>query len=441
MTKVLRFLPILILSLAGLCLAGYVVALAARGSDLGGLGTPIRQFVLFPEVVGEVLGGQEIRNVPLALIPSDDGYDPERDDVNRLDRDLYALFSLYDEEADVWKAVLENYRTGERPREWTLGRDLFVQNTGRQYSSSRPKHSLLLPDGGLIVNFTRSRNLLRVDARGDAVWANREMLFHHGMNLDHRGRLWVCATPYLEARENPLLNYTFQNADGARRAVRDDHLVAVDTATGRIVEQHSIIGLLAENDLFGMVAGQRNNDDPIHLNDIQPVLTDGPHWRQGDLFFSARDLGAVVQYRPSSGRVVRVLRGPITFQHDVDIVSDHEVSVFDNRYSRSGRPASQADSADYHLRSSEIVVFDLAADSAYVPFREVMNRAALHTPTGGQHRLLGDGSLWLDLDDFGRIVVLDSTGLLFSRTYPARREGYKQLTNWPRIYESLPFAL
>ncbi len=437
MKKTVFVLAATVLLLTVLCLGSYVVVLAAGGSNLGGLGGPIRQFAYFPNLVQEVVGGQEVRNIPLSLIPTDDGYDPESQDVNRLDEDLYGLMAFYAEGEGLWRVVLENYRTGALLKEWKLPRNLYVLNTGRQYMASRPKHSILLPNDDLLVNFTRSKNLMRIDAQSNPVWVNRDMLYHHSMNLDAEGNVWTCGTPYLDDRPDPLLNFDYENADGSVYSFRDDHIVCLDTETGETLRDISIAALLAAHGEFGRLVGHRNNDDPIHLNDVQPILEDGPYWKRGDLLLSMKHLSTVMHYRPATDEIIKFIEGPLIHQHDAAVYSDHEVSVFNNNYSESGNPTASG-KPGVRLASSEILVYDYRSDSTRVVFKEVMNKNGLHTPTAGLHYALAGGKMLIDLDDFGRLVVLDSTGIIFSKTYPAKRAEYKHLTSWPRIYETLP---
>ena len=437
MKKIPFWIALIVLLLSVLCGYSYLVALAAKGKHMRGLGAPLRSFAMFPKTVSSVLSSQEIRGAGPSMISTDDGYDPATQDVNLLKQDLFGLMPFFDGKTKQWEVVLENFRTGERLRIWELPPSLFEQNTDRVYAASRPKHSLVMPDGGLIVNFTRTRNLLRIDAESRPVWANREMFYHHGMNVGPDGHIWVCATPYAEGRKNPLMNYSYRNPSGDTYAFRDDHATKIDRETGEILETHSIAELLRAHDQFGRLIGQRGHADPIHLNDIEPVLEDGPHWLAGDLFLSCRNLSAVIHFRPATNEIVKIIEGPLIRQHDAVILSDHEVSFFNNYNTWAGTSAPGTE-PELVFPSSELTVYDYATDSLRVQFKEVMNQNRLHTPTAGLHYPLTGGRMLLDLDDFGRIVVVDSTDILFSRTYPAPVEGYKHLTSWPRIYQTSP---
>ena len=79
------------------------------------------------------------------------------------------------------------------------------------------------------------------------------------------------------------------------------------------------------------------NHDPIHLNDIEPVLADGPYWKKGDLFLSLRNVSAVMLYRPSTDEIVWIKRGPWIAQHDVDILDDHRIGIYDNAVEERAR--------------------------------------------------------------------------------------------------------
>ena len=46
--------------------------------------------------------------------------------------------------------------------------------------------------------------------------------------------------------------------------------------------------------------------DPTHLNDIQPVLKDGPYFKKGDLFLSLKFLSMVILYRPETNKIIKV---------------------------------------------------------------------------------------------------------------------------------------
>ena len=442
MGKIIKIFSITIIALSVLCVYSYIVVISTNGGSVLGLGPIIKEYATFPNTVKTVIKSKELRDVPASLIPISKN-EPMGTNVmiNELDYDLFGIMSFYNEEDDLWMVILENYRNGQTILEWQLPNDYYHRNTGRNYDASRPKHTLLLPDSSIVVNFSNSKNLLRLDKNSTPQWVNREYLYHHSMNLGPDGNIWICATDYIENQNDPLLNRSFRNVEGNIQSYRDDQIIKIDIATGKIIYQKSISDIFLENDQFGKLFGHAEHWDPIHLNDIEPVLVDGPHWKEGDVFLSLRNTSSIIHYRPSNGKIINTIEGSLLHQHDVVLTTDHEISIFNNRHAALKETSSEAVEPFLEMKSSELTLYDYSTDSMYAHQKNIMNDKNLYTPTAGLHFILDNGDVFLDLDDFGRIVVLRQNDLIFSKIYPSNLEGYKHLTSWPRIYEKLPFKI
>ena len=48
------------------------------------------------------------------------------------------------------------------------------------------------------------------------------------------------------------------------------------------------------------------------------------------MFLSIRNRSVIIHFRPSTNKVLRVINGPFISQHDVDILNDSTISVFNN---------------------------------------------------------------------------------------------------------------
>ena len=94
---------------------------------------------------------------------------------------------------------------------------------------------------------------------------------------------------------------------------------------------NAINEIFAENNLSHLIVTAKETGNPFHLNDIQPVLTDGSFWKKGDLFLSLRNLSMIMLYRPSTNKVLWHQQGPWIYQHDVDIMSENDLSIFISR--------------------------------------------------------------------------------------------------------------
>ena len=51
---------------------------------------------------------------------------------------------------------------------------------------------------------------------------------------------------------------------------------------------------------------------------------------KGDLFLSLRSQNMIILYRLSTNKIISHITGPFSNQHDVDIISDKEISIFNN---------------------------------------------------------------------------------------------------------------
>lgn len=156
--------------------------------------------------------------------------------------------------------------------------------------------------------------------------------------------------------------------------------------------------------LYAMRRSNRN--DPMHMNDVQPVLEDGAVWRRGDLFVSLLSRSVVLLYRPSSDEVVWTASGPWMHQHDVNVVGPHEISVFSNNAARveHGRLAV--------LGTNEVYLYDLASGAARSPWRDALRRHGVRAKTGGRGTVLADGDVFVEETYEGRALRVGADGTL-----------------------------
>ncbi|MEL1227301.1 MAG: arylsulfotransferase family protein, partial [Candidatus Neomarinimicrobiota bacterium] len=112
----------------------------------------------------------------------------------------------------------------------------------------------------------------------------------------------------------------------------DDAIVKLSPES-EILFEKSVSQIFIENNLEYLLFAHGNDyeADPIHLNDIQPVDFDGEFWKKGDVFLSLRSQSMVLLYRPSTNEIIWKGTGPFFNQHDVDIIDNHRISVFNNR--------------------------------------------------------------------------------------------------------------
>lgn len=236
-------------------------------------------------------------------------------------------------------------------------------------------------------------------------------------------------------------NNYFKNPDGKIIGYEDDYLVQIDSETGKMLYHKSIGDILIENSYEGLLLGGQLYD-AIHLNDIQPVLEDGLHWNRGDLFVSIRNRNTILHFRPSTNELLRAISGPFLKQHDVDVISSEEISIFNNnaifahQYTSEGNNDSELRT---DIQSSDVVLYNYPLDSFYYPFRNYFIEENIYTGTEGLSEILSNGDIYVESQNNGKMYISRENETIWSGYFEASKDGYVQTPCWVRIYETLNF--
>ncbi len=261
----------------------------------------------------------------------------------------------------------------------------------RDYGARRymEHHPYALDDGSLVYHGMGSP-LVKIDACSRVVWTV-DGDFHHSIEKNAYGDFWT-----IETFHPPTIPFVGEDFD-------DDAITKV-SADGRVLFRKSAAQLLIDAGLYHVVYSHNKYDeDPIHLNDVQPVLFDGPYWKKGDLFISLRNPSMIALYRPSADEVVWRRQGPWLMQHDVDIISDHEIAVYNNN-------AVAAPTGGKTVGSNDIIIYDFATGKTREPFTAGFEKNQIRTVTNGLFRLLPDGSVMVEEHDYGRLLAMTPDG-------------------------------
>ena len=258
-------------------------------------------------------------------------------------------------------------------------------------SGSRLHRFNVLPDGSVLAGGSDGGHAtFRMDACSNVVW-EQQLQAHHSFERDADGAFW---SPWrVDPSTIPHTNPDFVE-DGFVRFSPDGEVLSRITLWGAL--RRAGHGHL----LYGRAA--HSQGDPFHMNDVEPVLQDGPFWRRGDLFVSLRNSSVVLLYRPATDEVLWLQAGPWLHQHDVDVVSDSEISVYSNN--------TVFDDDPWVLGANEVYVHDFATGETRSPWREAMRRHDVRTETRGGATVFADGSVMLEEANYGRILTLSPDG-------------------------------
>ena len=431
-------LPLLVaqtvLVLAALSAFGWVVKHRTKGDlDLGWGNVVVDQLAGFPDLFKKSV--KEAQTLPQTYVPTPDGFDP----INRLTEDVLAL-SAYSNEDEDRNIDLWNLRTGDVVHRWTLRRDVLDFKVHR-----RVHHPLLLEDKSVVSFITGREPLFRLDSASNMVWRQDSLLFHHAINLDAEGHIWACVQKF--EKGGPWTAYRARyEMDGKTVHFLDNSIARIHPETGHIEYVKSCVDILKENGLEHLVLRSGDPMDPLHLNDVEPALFSGPFFEEGDVFLSFRNLQAVLQFRPSTGEVVRVIDGPLAAQHDVDVLSDSTLVIFNNatqenvgRYTHTAHkyPVSKEQALLKHWYS-HVVEYDLASDTFTPLHEELVREHEIMTFSEGLQEPLPDGSYFVEEQNSGVLWVLGDDDVLYKDVLASHHKGHHHLPNWTRIISSFP---
>ena len=288
----------------------------------------------------------------------------------------------------------------------------------------RPFHPLLLSDGSLIFHPDSWSFLTRITKCSDITWtANYQS--HHSLEQDIQGNIWVPIRIFPTVYDTINEKYI-------------DDAIAQINLDGEVLYKKSITDLLLDNGYKGLLWGVGQNAfefDPIHLNDIQPVLFNSKYWEIGDLFISIRNKSTVFLYRPRTNKILWLKTGPWLCQHDVNILNESQISVFDNNVVRSSPE-------EKNIGHNQVYIVDFEKDTIISPYSSILKDLNVMTRTEGRSKILENGDVFIDEMSTGRLlrVSTDTVKWEYTATIDSNNVG---LGTWSRYltYDQLKDVL
>jgi len=281
-----------------------------------------------------------------------------------------------------------------------------------------------------------------LDSTSKVKWFNKDFIFHHAMNLDHKGNIWIPGVKH----EDGLIVPKTVSVDGKKTEYRDDLIINVDAETGKTLYSKSLTDIFLENELDELMNKATHITDPFHLNDIQPVVIDSSsYYNKGDLFLSFRHLSTIVHFRPSTGKVITVIDGPFTFQHDVDVLSDNTIAIFNNNspawdvYFNKNEFKPSNGTIQRKITHSNVLIYNFETDSFEALYEDQFIENEIFTGAEGLYEILPNGDMFIEEQGAGILWVLNENGVVLKTVIKSDIEGYHYLSNWTTIYTNINF--
>jgi len=341
----------------------------------------------------------------------------------------YLLLSRHDGNLREGIVELVDLQTFNVLHTWNPDIDKFnrlVPKDGEFKNLQRDGHNarqeLLSPnltiDGGLLFN---SGPLRKIDACSKLVYQVFNDGFHHSIETDSENNIWVPSTMYPQS-------LPIYKVGRSLNGFVDDAIVKL-SPNGEVLFEKSVSQILIDNGLEYLLfsTGASNFTlDPIHLNDIQPVDFDGKFWQKGDVFLSLRQQSMIILYRPLTNKIIWKGTGPFFHQHDVNILNEHKISIFDNH----SKDFVGGDTVDGNNR---VVIYDFKTNKYSTYLNQSLIENDVRTLTSGRSQILDNGDLFLEETVHGRTLYINADGSLRWTHY--NRDDNKKVYRvaWSRI--------
>lgn len=252
--------------------------------------------------------------------------------------------------------------------------------------------ALVTADGGLVFNYEKL-GLVRLDACSRVVWRLPRRT-HHSVFEDEQGNFWV-----------PDLVWYHDDADipwPGHRAPFREYLILKISPQGEILEQYSIMDLLLENHLPGLLymsatgnMGVDVTDDTLHMNDVEvfPSTLQPGVFEAGDVMVSLRNIHSIIVFNMASRKVRYLSVGKYIRQHDPDFIDGNHFSVFDNHNLQDLEPEPYSR-----------LVIESALDGSQQEYYAGSPGQRFFTMVQGKHQWLENGNVLLTVAAEGRAI-------------------------------------
>lgn len=421
MSKILKPLSILIIFLFLLSMFGWLVKNVEKGNKkFDFIAKPIKFMYSFPDKFKQSV--KEVNTLPGTFIPTYAHFKP----INKLKKDLIVLTS-HSENDNSRTIVLLNLKNDSIIKKWRIDNPLD--------EVARIVNPIYQADGSLIYNYyyKAKPGLFKIDASGKVLWKNDSLIVHHGMNLNKAGEIWACtAIPGWKATGIYTLN-------DKKIFYNDYRITKFDNQTGKILFDKSITEILKENHIANYLFKSTKTIEPIHLNDVQPALKTTKYYHEDDVFISLRNMSIILQYRPATNELIRVIEGPFVNQHDVDFLNDSTLVMFNNNtyvYIKAESKPPHEDTTRYVNAGnfySNIVSYSLANDRFTFIGDSIFRANKIYTENEGLVEFIDPNTYFVEEQNSGLLWVIQNNQVIYKNVFKSQHPGYHHLPNWTRI--------
>ncbi len=308
-------------------------------------------------------------------------------------------------------------------------------------------HPLILDDGSLIINDILPGNdgqdpIIKVSIDGDFLKSNSEYVFHHSLERDYQDKI------YVPIRSKKLVNGLYKDEGFA---ILDKNL--------NILNTYSLSKIFKDNGLNYEIYAKQPTKNPFHINDVAP-LNNNVETRF--VLLSLRSLSMIIAFDLETQKIVWLLKGFSSMQHDVDYLDEYgtQISFFDNNISMTPESFSLSHETKGNLfkiiknlprldssKKDGIRIYNYPEimnnknnlEFKLFKFNSMKEKFIPRTITSGQSEFIsGNNSIFIEESNYGRMfeIEVDSKKILWQ--YLNKNDDSKvYMIHWSRRYEKI----
>ena len=144
------------------------------------------------------------------------------------------------------------------------------------------------------------------------------------------------------------------------------------------------------------------------------------------MFLSFRNQSMVMLYRPKTNEIIWKGIGKFFHQHDVDILDDSRISIFDNN-------SKDTFSGDVTDGNNRVVIYDFETEKYSYHLEKSLRKEDVRTITNGRSQILPNGDLFIEETTYGRLLYFNSDGSLQWTHVNRGNNGNIYYLSWSRI--------
>ena len=113
-------------------------------------------------------------------------------------------------------------------------------------------------------------------------------------------------------------------------------------------------------------------------------------------------MSMIILYRPSNNKVIWYKQFPWELQHDVDILDENRISIFDNR--------RLLKKFDKNKINNNLVIYDFEKKEISYYLKDFFKKYEIKTVGEGLAEIYKNGSVLIEEANSGRLLMLDKSG-------------------------------